>query len=91
MCYDDSLAAGHVKEVIGIPGGMWANGKKLRQMNCSCAKQDIKCCIPHSEHADKMPWDKVYEWFHSPECSKVDINKQTKRQYVRSVKSESHT
>jgi hypothetical protein len=36
-------------------------------------------------HVHVYPVDKCHEWFHGPECRKVEIDKQTKRMYKRKL------
>lgn len=83
MCYDSDLSYLEAGEVIGIKQNLWASAGLLHKSNSTCSKADIQPCLPEELHADRLPWDEVYDWFHSEECHKVDINKQTKREYHR--------
>lgn len=83
VCYSKNLQQKSVTKVTGIPTGLWKDGGRLAEMNGSCSKAKVQASIPLSRHKDAIPWESVWEWFHSDDCAKVIEDKQTKRRYTR--------
>ena len=71
-----------VTRVTGMSSDVWRKGGQLQCVNATAAPSEAASSIPVTNvHA--YPLVRVHEWFHGPDCKKVEINKQTKRKYVR--------
>ena len=70
--------------ISGISGDVLKKGASLRDANDSAHASKAASSIPViREHV--YPLEKVHEWFHGPECAKVEINKQSKATYKRKL------
>ena len=86
-CGTQGLPFKDVTAVTGLSREMQKQGITLAKTN-SQAKypSDVLSSVPISTPVTKIQWEKIWKWFHgrgtSP-CYKVEVDKQTKRQYVR--------
>lgn len=67
--------------ITGISRDVLNKGLELRVANAAAAQTAVASSIERSTNKHAYPLDKVHEWFHTSECTGVQINKQTKRQY----------
>ena len=81
VCFTEDVPQKCVTKVTGIPETLWKQGGCLADRNACAGCAEMESSIPLSEHADRIPWKVIWEWFHSDDCIKVTEDKQTKRRY----------
>ena len=80
--YGDSLNMRSVTRLTGISSKLLKSGGKLRLMNYSSNAPTLKSSLPLSR-SHSYPLEKVHDWFHTPNCSKVSLDKSLKVVYKR--------
>jgi len=78
----EGLNLASVKRVTGISADVMKKGAELKLANSSKHPSAASSSVPVT-HADTYPLERVWDWYHRSECTRVAVNKQTKRKYAR--------
>jgi hypothetical protein len=75
--FGDSLNMRSVTRLTGISSKVFKRGGKLRYKNDSSNASCLKSSLPLSR-SHSYPLERVHDWFHTPNCSKVSLDKSLK-------------
>jgi hypothetical protein len=76
-----NLNTASVTRVTGISLALQQKGAWLHVSNTEAPPESVKSSVPIQRRLNAYPFKRVFDWFHGPECTKVEMNKETKRKY----------
>jgi len=83
--YSPGMNQAAVERMTGISSHIFSRGGQLKSANLSADRTQASSSLPVSKNEHAYPLKEVWAWYHGEDCAKVQIDKQTKRQYSRKI------